>query len=143
MDACIFRSLIYVVGGVLPASGLALLSLVFMGSGKAFFMLLSTLAWLGTCGLILAASNKPTDTEPRRRLVITAMLTMGLLAMSPLLFFLFTAFSDEIWINWAILGPTLLALHYMWQVVRIHCSGKCRFFAYGSLELTRRSSVDK
>ncbi|WP_223455910.1 MULTISPECIES: hypothetical protein [unclassified Pseudomonas] len=120
----ILRSAMYVVGGVLPAFGLALLSLFFMGSGEVFYMLLSTLAWLGTCGLVLAALNRPTTTESRRRLAITAMLMMGLLAMSPLLLILFTYPDHEIWISWAILGPTLLALHYMWQVARISCSGK-------------------
>ena len=120
----IVRSAIYIAGGVLPALGLALLSLVFMGSGEVFYQLLSTLAWLGTCGLVLAALNRPTTTESRRRLAITAMLMMGLLAMSPLLLILFTYPNDEIWISWAILGPTLLALHYMWQAARISCAGK-------------------
>ena len=120
----IIRSAIYLAGGVLPALGLALLSLILMGSGEVFYILLSTLAWLGTCGLVLAALNRPTTTESRRRLAITAMLMMGLLAMSPLLWALFTYSNEDIWVSWAILGPTLLALHYMWQVARISCSGK-------------------
>jgi hypothetical protein len=93
-----------------------------MASDKILLILLSTLAWLGTCGLILAVSNSPIDTEPRRRLVITALLMMGLLAMSPPLFIFFTYLRGETWIGWAILGPTLLALHYIWQVARISCS---------------------
>jgi Trk-type K+ transport system membrane component len=124
VGATILRTTIYMVGGVLPAFGLALLSLILMGSGQVFYVLLSTFAWLGTCGLVLAALNRPTTTESRRRLAITVMLMMGLLAMSPLLLEFFKYFNDELWINWVILGPTLLALHYMWEVARISCSGK-------------------
>jgi hypothetical protein len=124
MVVCILRSAIYIAGGVLPAFGLAFLSLVFMGSGQVFYMLLSTFAWIGACGLVLAMLNRPTTTESRRRLAITAMLMMGLLAMSPPLLILFTYPDHDIWISWAILGPTLLALHYIWQVARISCSGK-------------------
>lgn len=120
----ILRLAIYVAGGVLPALGLALLSLVFMGSGEVFYVMLSTFAWIGTCGLVLAALNRPITTESRRRLAITAMLMMGLLAMSPPLLILFMYPDHDIWINWAVLGPTLLALHYMWQVARISCSGE-------------------
>jgi hypothetical protein len=114
----------YMAGGVLPALGLALLSLVFMGSGGFFYVLFITLAWIGTCGLVLAALNRPMTTDSRRRLAITAMLMMGLLAMSPALLMLFTDPNHDLWISWTILGPTLLALHYMWQVVQISCSGK-------------------
>jgi Trk-type K+ transport system membrane component len=124
VGATILRTTIYMVGGALPAFGLALLSLILMGSGQVFYVLLSTFAWLGTCGLVLAALNRPTTTESRRRLAITVILMMGLLAMSPLLLDFFKYFNDELWINWVILGPTLLALHYMWEVARISCSGK-------------------
>jgi len=120
----ILRSAMYMAGGVLPALGLALLSLVFMGSGGFFYVLFITLAWIGTCGLVLAAVNKPMTTDSRRRLAITAMLMIGLLAMSPALLMLFTDPNYDLWISWTILGPTLLALHYMWQVVQISCSGK-------------------
>ncbi|UZM12808.1 hypothetical protein LZV00_19230 [Pseudomonas kielensis] len=120
----ILRSAMYIAGGVLPALGLALLSLVFMGAGGFFYVSLSTLAWIGTCGLVLAAINRPTTTDSRRGLAITAMLMMGLLAMSPALLMLFTDPNYDLWISWIILGPTLLALHYMWQVARISCSGK-------------------
>ncbi|KEX91206.1 hypothetical protein D3C76_1175480 [compost metagenome] len=121
VGATILRTTIYIVGGALPAFGLALLSLILMGSGQVFYVLLSTLAWLGTCGLVLAALNRPTTTESRRRLAITVMLILGLLAMSPLLLEFFKYFNDELWINWVILGPTLVALHYMWQIARIRC----------------------
>ncbi len=124
MVVCILRSAMYIAGGILPALGLAFLSLVFMGFGEVFYVLLSTLAWLGTCGLVLAALNRPATTESRRRLAITAMLMMGLLAMFPPLLILFTYPDHDIWISWAVLGPTLLALHYIWQVARISCSGK-------------------
>jgi len=122
MATSINRSAVYMVVGVVPALGLALLSLVLITSGNVFYISLSPLAWLGTCGLALAASNRPITTESRYRLAIAAMLIMGLLAMSPLLKILVTELPDEILIYWAILGPTLLALHYLWQVARISCS---------------------
>lgn len=114
----IFWSGFYLVGGVVPAFGLALLSLFFTMFGDVFGILLSTLAWLGTIGLVLAAFNRPSGVGLRRRLVISIMLIMGLVVIFPVLLTSLTHPSSKMWFSAVVLGPTLLALHYLWQVAR-------------------------
>jgi hypothetical protein len=109
----------YLIGGVLPAFGLALLSLFYTMFGDVFGILISTLAWLGTCGLVLAALNRPSTTGSRCRLVISVMLIMGLIVIFPVLEGSLTHPSSNMWFSGVTLGPTLLALHYLWQVTRI------------------------
>jgi len=114
----ILWSAIYLVGGVLPAVGLALLSLFFTMFGDLFGILLSTLAWLGTIGLLLASFNGPSGIRPCRRLVISVMLVIGLIVIFPVLIYSLAHPSSNMWFGAVVLGPTLLALHYLWQVAR-------------------------
>jgi len=114
----ILCSAIYLVGGVLPAVGLALLSLFFTMFGDLFGILLSTLAWLGTIGLLLASFNCPSGIRPCRRLVISVMLVIGLIVIFPVLIYSLAHPSSKMWFGAVVLGPTLLALHYLWQVAR-------------------------
>ena len=114
----ILWSAIYLVGGVLPAVGLALLSLFFTMFGDLFGILLSTLAWLGTIGLLLASFNWPSGIRPCRRLVISVMLVIGLIVIFPVLIYSLTHPSSKMWFGAVVLGPTLLALHYLWKVAQ-------------------------
>jgi uncharacterized membrane protein len=114
----ILRSTIYIAGGVLPALGLALLSLLFTIFGDVFGILLSALAWLGTSGLVLAALIRPSTAGSRGRLVISVMLVIGLIVIFPVLIYSLTHPSSKMWFGAVVLGPTLLALHYLWQVAR-------------------------
>ena len=115
----ILWSVIYLVGGVLPAFGLALLSSIFMMFGEVFGILIGALAWSGTAGLGLAALNRPKNTGSCRRRVISVMLIMGLIVISPLLLASLSQPSSKIWFNAAMLGPALLALLYLGQVLRM------------------------
>ena len=115
----ILRSVMYLIGGVLPAFGLALLCLYYTMFGDVCGILISALAWLGTCGLALATLNRPSTTGSRSRLVISVMLIMGLIVISPVLEGSLTHPSSNMWFSGVMLGPTLLALHYLWQVARI------------------------
>jgi hypothetical protein len=115
---------IYIVGGALPAVGLALLSSAFMMFGEVFGVLIGALAWSGTAGLGLAALNRPNATGLCRRRVISVMLIMGLIVISPVLLGSLTHPSDKIWFNAAMFGPTLLALLYLGQALRMPSSDK-------------------
>jgi signal transduction histidine kinase len=110
---------IYIVGGALPAFGLALLSSFLMMSGIAFGIILNSLAWLGGVGLGLAALNTPSATGSCRRRIVSTMLIMGLIAISPVLLISLSHPSDKIWFNAAVAGPTLLALIYLGQTAWI------------------------
>lgn len=109
---------IYLIGGVLPAFGLALLSSAFMMFGEAFGILIGMLAWSGTAGLALAALNRPSATGYYRRRIISLMLIMGLIAITPPLLGSLTHPSNKIWFNVAMIGPTLLALLYLGEMLR-------------------------
>lgn len=122
----ILRLAIYVAGGVLPAIGLALLSLFFTMFGDIFGILLSTLAWLGTIGLVLASFNRPGGVKPCCRRVISAMLIIGLVVVFPVLIYSLTHPSSNMWFGAVVLGPVLLALHYLWQVSQSSCSDELR-----------------
>ncbi|MNX78759.1 hypothetical protein D3C86_1103660 [compost metagenome] len=115
---------IYIVGGALPAFGLALLTSFLMMSGEAFGIIMSTFIWSGTAGLGLAALNTPRATGSRRRRIVSVMLIMGLIVMSPVLFTSLEHPSDKVWFNAAILGPTLLAFLYLGQAAFISSSDK-------------------
>ena len=115
----ILWSVMYLIGGVLPAFGLALLSSFLMMSGEVFGVRFSTLTWLGTTGLGLAALNTPTATGLNRRRIVSVMLIMGLIVISPVLLTSLTHPSTKIWFNAAILGPTLLAILYLGKVAWI------------------------
>lgn len=122
MVICILRSAVYIAGGVLPAFGLALLSLFFTMFGDVFGILVSTLAWLGTIGLVLAALIRPSASGARSRSVISVMLIIGLVVIFPVLITSLTHPGSKMWFSAVVLGPTLLALHYLWQVARCSCS---------------------
>jgi Ca2+/Na+ antiporter len=120
----ILWSVMYLIGGVLPAFGLALLTSFLMMSGEAFGIIMSSFIWSGTAGLGLAALNTPRATGSRRRRIVSVMLIMGLIVMSPVLFTSLEHPSDKVWFNAAILGSTLLALLYLGQVLWMPSSDK-------------------
>ena len=112
---CFLRPFIYVMGGVLPALILALLSLLFMLSMDFRGMLLSTAAWMGFCGLLMAAVYKPSKISALLRTAITVLLLLGLYAISPLLPDITSIFHPDFWFSAVVLCPALLAIHYIWQ----------------------------
>jgi hypothetical protein len=117
-----FRALLYMAGGILPALGLALLSLLLLAGNKGWGSLLSLSAWLGTIGLGLALAYAPTRLEPRRTLFICALLMIGLVAMSPLLTSMLKDFGNARNVpvlSAAIAGPVLIAVHYIWRALLI------------------------
>ncbi|MDQ0126284.1 hypothetical protein J2W17_005266 [Pseudomonas lini] len=120
----ILWSAMYLIGGVLPAFGLALLTSFLMISGEAFGIIISIFIWSGAAGLGLAALNTPKDTGSRRRRIVSVMLIMGLIVMSPVLFVSLENPSDKVWFNASILGPTLLAFLYLGQAAFISSSDK-------------------
>ena len=118
------RLCIYLGAGVLPALGLALLSLFLMAGGAGW---LSVLAWLGTLGLILAALNRPSKSELRTKFVVTALLALGLVAISPLVpRDLSTAMVAGWLLVAAVCAPVVIAVHYIWQVLRFSCASERR-----------------
>jgi hypothetical protein len=46
------------------------------------------------------------------------MLIIGLVVIFPVLIYSLTHPSSKMWFGAVVLGPTLLALHYLWQVAR-------------------------
>lgn len=109
------RFIFYMGAGVVPALLLAVLSLISLlviKSGALF----SLLAWLGTLGLVLATFNPPASLYFRSMFAIAALLTLGLIAISPYLLLLLGAH----WIVVTVVGgPAVIALHYIWQVHQI------------------------
>lgn len=109
------RFVFYIGAGVVPAVFLAVLSLIALLVAKhgALFTLF---AWLGTLGLLIATINPPASLYFRSMLVTVALLTLGLIAISPYLLLLLGA-------NWVVVtvvgGPAAIALHYIWQVHQI------------------------
>ncbi|SDU06146.1 hypothetical protein SAMN05216210_1523 [Halopseudomonas salegens] len=126
----LLRMVLYVCLGVLPALVLSVLSLIFLTGGAGWNALLSLLAWLGTVGLILATACRPACTESRLRLIVTALLMLGLLAMSPLLMStllgVFGGDFSHLELSAVVSGPVIIALHYCWQVVRASSTGERR-----------------
>jgi hypothetical protein len=118
----IFWPVMYLIGGVLPAFGLALLSSVFMMFGEAFGILIGLFAWSGTVGLALAALNRPSVTGYYSRRFISLMLIMGLVAITPPLVGSLTHPSNKIWFSVAMISPTLLALFYLGEMLRTSSS---------------------
>lgn len=118
------RLCIYLGAGVVPALGLALLSLFLIAGGEGW---LSVLAWLGALGLILAALNRPSKSELRTKSVVTALLALGLVAISPLVP---RDLSTAIVAGWllvaAVCAPVVMAVHYIWQVLRFSCASERR-----------------
>lgn len=109
------RFIFYIGAGVVPAVFLAVLSLIALLVTK-HGALFSLLAWLGTLGLVIAAFNPPAYLYFRSMLVIVALLTLGLIAISPYLLLLLGAH----WIVVTVVGgPAVVALHYIWQVHQI------------------------
>jgi hypothetical protein len=108
----------YLIGGVLPAFGLALLSSYLMMFGEAFGITIGILAWSGTTGLALAALNRPSTTVYYRRRIISLMLIMGLIAISIPLIGSLTHPGSSIWFNLVLISPTLLALLYLGEMLR-------------------------
>lgn len=109
------RFIFYIGAGVVPAVFLAVLSLIALLVTK-HGALFSLLAWLGMLGLVIATFNPPAYLYFRSMLVIVALLTLGLIAISPYLLLLLGAH----WIVVTVVGgPAVVALHYIWQVHQI------------------------
>lgn len=111
------RALVYICAGVLPATLLAGLSLVFLVSSLWWSVLLVLLAWLGTVGLIMATMFPPNGAESRLRMIVVILLMFGLVAISPLA--LMAIDFRNLALKAIFIGPALVALHYCWQVFRL------------------------
>lgn len=111
----LIRTVLYVAAGILPTLVLALLSL-FLMLGGSLGILISTAAWAGTVGLVLALLLPPDRHHPRSTLWVCALLMLGLVAISPLLAGLSGARGSLFAL---ICGPVLIALHYLWRAMRI------------------------
>lgn len=122
------RKFFYTVAGVLPALGLALLSLLLM-SGGGWGLLLSLAAWLGTSGLLLALFYPPYRYTPRTSILICSLLTVGLMAIAPLIaMLLFNPSSalGNLGLSAFIAGPALIAAHYLWRAMQIFTASERR-----------------
>jgi hypothetical protein len=113
------RLAVYIIGGVLPAFSIILLGLAaFMFRPGSFDMSLIRLGCFGAIGLALAPFNSPHSVGLLRRLVVSAMLIMGLIALFQLLLMALTPPVLGMWHLTVVLSPTMLALFYLWEVVR-------------------------
>lgn len=115
----ILRPVIYVGAGFLPAFAFAVLSLALLRDLQFVFVFVTVLAWMGLFGLVMAVLHQPSKTDHRLRLVVTILLMLGLLAITPLLAAAIFIFAPYLWVSAVVLGPCLVALHYTWGVTLI------------------------
>lgn len=118
----VLRAPLYLIGGVLPALVLAILSLLLLIGNTYWGWLLSASAWSGTIGLLLALTCPPERYDPRRTLFTCTLLMMGLVAIFPLLVGMLKglgAVSGQPMLSLIIAGPALIAVHYLYRALLI------------------------